>query len=101
MQSCTCKGNKKKWFYGIEICLFSCFSESVVEGGGKGSGMVGFCVFMCWLLWGYVLVVVCLGVGCRVFGWRFGCMVIAVGVSGSCDGNIGLPRRRLDGVIKQ
>ncbi len=61
MQSCTCKGNKKKWFYGIEICLFSCFSESVVEGGGKGSGMVDFCVFMCWLLWGYVVVVVWLG----------------------------------------
>ena len=116
MQSCTCKGNKKKWFYGIEICLFSCFSESVVEGGGKGSGMVDFCVFMCWLLWGYVAVVVGLG-------WWFGCVVIAVDVSGFCEGNVRLPRRmcvavvsdvcgccvgcawlprrRLDGVIKQ
>ena len=56
-------------------------------------------------------------------GWLFGCVVIAVDVSGFCDGNIGLPRRmcvavvsvvcgccveclwlprrRLDGVIKQ
>ena len=69
--------------------------------------------------------------GCRVvgvavvvwLGWRFGCVVIAVDVSGFCEGNVRLPRRmcvavvsdvcgccvgcawlprrRLDGVIKQ